>query len=83
MQSLNDLLITRFVEKNDKSKIVNERQAAIKLFCDNIPDMTAKRIAMKVSFMSVSELYDFHKQCLRAKHYGKFFNYSLNPKNAR
>ena len=30
-----------------------------------------------------SEMYEFFIQCKRANHFGKWFNWSLNPKNAR
>jgi hypothetical protein len=80
MQSLNDLLITRFVEKNDKSKIVNERQAALEPFVKAMPDMKVARIAMLVAHVKTADLYPFLKDCQRARNFAAYFQWALKKK---
>ena len=67
-----------------KSKITNERQLVIKDFLDKLnldrgtyKPLTARAVAIKLSHLSLDELKGFYGQCKNAKHFGKYFWWSL------
>ncbi len=67
-------------------KITNERQAVIKEFLERLNDerdgVTYKKlvpsfVAVKLSHLNLQDLYYFLRVCKDAKHFSKFFWFSL------
>lgn len=80
MQSISDLIVSKFIEKNDKNKITNERQSALKPFVDAMPSMKPSRIAFMASHVKTADLYSFFKDCQRAKNFTGYFVWALTKK---
>lgn len=74
-----------------KSKITSERQLVLKQFLDRLnqdrrppyPPLQAKRLAIKLSYLTTSQLKEFWHQCNYANHFSKYFFWATNPKNAK
>lgn len=72
MEKINFNLDKYKTRKEEKTKIVNERQDLIKQFLDRIngerigtpyKQMTARGVAIKVAHIKTNELYSFYKKC--------------------
>lgn len=79
MQQISSLFPTFTLEK---SKITNERQSVIKMFVDKLnaqrvsegyKPLTARFVAIKLSHMSISDLYYFHSVCNNSNNFGRMF----------
>jgi len=85
-------LFTKYNFENTKPKINSERSAIIKMFVDRL---NAERVGTKYKPLSPAavsvklaqsqvktkeELYDFYRQCERAKNFSSYFFWSLKVK---
>jgi len=78
------------IQEQPKSKITNQRQELVKKFLDRLNEsrdgekykpLSPARVAVKMSFMSVSELYQFYGYCDESSNFSSTWWYLLNPKN--
>jgi hypothetical protein len=49
---------------------------------DGFPKLTYGRLARVLQHVPTEDLYAFYRQCDAARHFGKFFWWSLKPKEA-
>ena len=88
MQSLFDL--TKGYEIKAAPKVHSERAELLQNFLDrlnaergNYKPLTAARLSMMLSDSQLktnSDIYAFYRQCQNARHFSKFFWYSLRTK---
>lgn len=71
-----------------KSKTASERAELIEKFLTRLnkaregtpyPPLKPAAIAFKLSHIPTSDLYAFYKECERAKNFGAYFWWALNP----
>lgn len=80
----------KYTNQKQKSKITSERQLVLKDIIDRLnsergkfPPLEPKRIAIKLSYLSTSELKVLYSLCNNAKNFSKFFWWSTNVSNAK
>jgi len=74
-----------------KSKINSERSLILSQFLERLnqdrrppyPPLQAKRLAIKLSYLSTSQLKEFWGDCNYASNFSKYFWWATNPKNAK
>ncbi len=73
-------------KETQKDKITNERQAVIKEFLERLnadrdgvqyKKLAPSFVAVKLSHLNLQDLYYFLRVCRDAKHFSKYFWYSL------
>lgn len=58
----------------------SSRQHAVSLFCDAMPDMDARRVAVMLSHLrDVGDLHHFLKECGSKRNFAAYFQWALRP----
>ena len=91
MEITTDYLEKIRARRDQKGKPRSEREELLELFLhrlnaarilENYPKLTHGRLAKALQGVPTGDLYPFYKQCDQARHFSRFFWWSLKPKEA-